>query len=115
MALIQCSECGKEVSDLAVQCPHCGVPVVGDMGKKVEAIKEASEAVSVMSQRNIAGFFFWAGVLGLIGSAFFGGKQTFVDNLNFFGSVALIGLAWYVYAEIRRNLLAKRLEKKSAD
>lgn len=24
MALIKCHECGKEVSDSAVQCPHCG-------------------------------------------------------------------------------------------
>lgn len=24
MALIQCPECGKEISDKAVACPHCG-------------------------------------------------------------------------------------------
>ncbi len=24
MALIKCSECGKEISDKAKQCPHCG-------------------------------------------------------------------------------------------
>ena len=24
MALIKCSECGKEMSDHAKQCPHCG-------------------------------------------------------------------------------------------
>lgn len=27
MALIQCSECGARVSDLAKSCPHCGAPV----------------------------------------------------------------------------------------
>ena len=27
MALIKCSECGKEISDKAVACPHCGCPV----------------------------------------------------------------------------------------
>lgn len=27
MAIIKCSECGKEVSDKAPQCPHCGCPV----------------------------------------------------------------------------------------
>jgi len=26
MALIKCPECGKEISDLATQCPHCGCP-----------------------------------------------------------------------------------------
>ena len=24
MALIKCSECGKEMSDKATTCPHCG-------------------------------------------------------------------------------------------
>lgn len=27
MALIQCSECGKEISDQIAACPHCGYPV----------------------------------------------------------------------------------------
>ena len=27
MALIQCKECGKEISDQAQACPHCGAPV----------------------------------------------------------------------------------------
>lgn len=27
MALISCSECGKEISDKAVACPHCGNPM----------------------------------------------------------------------------------------
>lgn len=27
MALISCSECGKQISDRAKQCPNCGVPL----------------------------------------------------------------------------------------
>jgi uncharacterized membrane protein YvbJ len=27
MALIKCSECGKEISDKAKECPHCGNPI----------------------------------------------------------------------------------------
>lgn len=27
MALIQCPECGKEISDQAESCPHCGNPL----------------------------------------------------------------------------------------
>ena len=26
MALINCPECGKEISDKAISCPNCGVP-----------------------------------------------------------------------------------------
>lgn len=29
MALVHCSECGKEVSDRASACPHCGNPTSG--------------------------------------------------------------------------------------
>ena len=29
MALIKCSECGKEVSDKATACPNCGAPPSG--------------------------------------------------------------------------------------
>ena len=31
MALILCKECGKEISDAAKNCPHCGAPVVRDV------------------------------------------------------------------------------------
>ena len=27
MALIKCPECGREISDKATTCPHCGAPV----------------------------------------------------------------------------------------
>lgn len=33
MALILCEECGKEISDKATSCPHCGCPVVGKIEK----------------------------------------------------------------------------------
>lgn len=28
MALIKCSECGREISDKAASCPHCGNPIL---------------------------------------------------------------------------------------
>jgi predicted amidophosphoribosyltransferase len=27
MALINCPECNKEISDMAESCPHCGFPI----------------------------------------------------------------------------------------
>ncbi len=27
MALIKCEDCGKDVSDKAIQCPNCGAPI----------------------------------------------------------------------------------------
>lgn len=32
MALISCHECGKEISDSAEKCPHCGAPPKKKMG-----------------------------------------------------------------------------------
>ncbi len=37
MALIKCKECGKEISDQAISCPHCGCPL------KTEKIKYKTE------------------------------------------------------------------------
>lgn len=31
MALINCKECGQQISDAAKICPHCGAPVVKDV------------------------------------------------------------------------------------
>jgi len=34
MALIKCSECGKEISDKAKQCPNCGIDFVKEKNKE---------------------------------------------------------------------------------
>lgn len=36
MALINCPECGKEISDKAASCPHCGNPINQPTPKKEE-------------------------------------------------------------------------------
>lgn len=43
MALIKCSECGKEISSNARSCPHCGNPTKNrkfDVDKEVSALKK---------------------------------------------------------------------------
>jgi len=45
VALIKCSECGKEISDKASACPHCGYPM-GEI-KVTEVERPAQEAPSV--------------------------------------------------------------------
>ena len=42
MALIQCPECGKEVSDKAGKCPHCGYPL--EELEKKEPVKEKKKS-----------------------------------------------------------------------
>ena len=47
MALIPCPECEKEVSDMAVACPHCGFPVAAAIRHAVSELTEDTSAKSV--------------------------------------------------------------------
>jgi uncharacterized membrane protein YvbJ len=42
MALVKCTECGKEVSTDAVTCPHCGYPM-RHMSKGIPAPRQRDE------------------------------------------------------------------------
>lgn len=54
MALVSCSECGKEISDKATSCPHCGAPKTGNA---------ATQASSVQPQAKKGGLWKW--VIGI--------------------------------------------------
>lgn len=84
MALINCKECGKPVSDSATVCPHCGAPVIRDVfcpkcGTKVpENVKfcpNCGEPVRPLNQqtdkkdKTLAGIF--AILLGTLGIQYF--------------------------------------------
>jgi hypothetical protein len=44
MALIQCSECGRGVSSLAVACPACGNPIAAaETGAAVQAVERTAK------------------------------------------------------------------------
>lgn len=63
MALIKCTECGKEISDSAVSCPHCGC--------RTSRGQTAMQAKGLMSQYVVAFVFLLLGVILLwSGSAF---------------------------------------------
>lgn len=44
MALINCSECGREISDKALSCPHCGAPT-STIPKNIEYCKHCGEPI----------------------------------------------------------------------
>ena len=47
MALIKCIECGKEVSDKAEVCVHCGYPLKKEKTKdSLKEMKEYLESIS---------------------------------------------------------------------
>ncbi|MGE5296326.1 MAG: zinc ribbon domain-containing protein [Solirubrobacterales bacterium] len=40
MAIVNCPECGREISDQAVMCPHCGYPMRGLSGYEYRSERE---------------------------------------------------------------------------
>ena len=44
MALIKCTECGKEISNKAITCPNCGAKVIVSQTKKDETEKMDSDS-----------------------------------------------------------------------
>lgn len=49
MALIKCKECGKEISDKAEYCVHCGCPI--EMSKEVKEKKEESKEKTTSKEK----------------------------------------------------------------
>lgn len=47
MALISCSKCGKQISDKAVKCPHCGVDLIEPFGEYDDNFFELVEKQSL--------------------------------------------------------------------
>jgi hypothetical protein len=39
MAIVACKDCARKVSDKAVCCPHCGVPIVGEAPRQPRRVK----------------------------------------------------------------------------
>ena len=48
MALINCHECKKEISDSASSCPGCGAPINSSQPKKGQVIPYTDQEVAVM-------------------------------------------------------------------
>lgn len=103
MALIKCSECGKDVSEIAATCPHCGAPVVSDI--KTHAEKAASN-------NYIASLMFFGGGAWLAFDAFVHGKEAFARDFKWAGGAMALGAIYYILAEFARNIDARRLKKK---
>lgn len=80
MALINCPECGKEISEQASNCPHCGYAIKPDSpinvnvnsGCSVKCPKCGSSNLQAISDTHGKGVSFWklcfCGLLGLCGA-----------------------------------------------
>ncbi len=59
MALISCEECGKEMSDMAVSCPHCGFArmAVIQQGQRAEQGQRQAQGCIFLIIVGILAFF----------------------------------------------------------
>ena len=51
MSMIKCTECGKEISDKATACPHCGCPMTEILSATKENKKEEKEKARGRKER----------------------------------------------------------------
>jgi len=90
MALINCPECGNQISDKAVSCPHCGTPIAAiqsDISKPV-VIKPKYK-----TQRLFAVALTLISLVVLMAT-----KGSIVWGLLFFA-----GLAWFIVLRILKD------------
>lgn len=61
MALIKCAECGKEISDSAENCPHCGCKT--NQGKTVTKAKSLLVSFVITAAVAVIGVFLFSSAL----------------------------------------------------
>lgn len=110
MAMVECKECGKSVSDRAAVCPHCGVglPAFSDAekGQLAADLKRASYG-------RAGGWAFFIGIAWVCFPMLAGAERTAIESA--WGPAKYLifgGLLAYVIAEIERNLGLRRRSKK---
>ena len=116
MALIKCPECGKEISDKANNCIHCGVPIKVDKKVKVKIprfctgmLNQKACEVEVYIEKNMI----WKGYSGSV--AIFEIKQ--VCNLSFLIKEAYTGHPFPFFKDFTINGIlypGKKYEIKNA-
>jgi len=102
MALINCGECSREVSDKATNCPHCGAPVASAQesraaGAPLTTVQETSKKLKL--QIVVASLMFWVGVIWVgvqIGSPPTAGEQSSIGII-----LLAVGLTWYIVTRFR--------------
>lgn len=69
MALIKCPECGKEISDKAINCPNCGFPI-----NQVE-VETEQDRIIVRGKNRGKNFLIFGGILFLVSMVFYIGTS----------------------------------------
>lgn len=85
MAIICCPECGKEISDKATSCPHCGLPLSQNnqlVQEGSQLIKESPDAINQFQSPIVE---------DCIGCPKCGSTELHAEKQGFSGKKALVG------------------------
>ncbi len=94
MALVKCSECGKEVSDKAAACPGCGAPIAAT--SPAVSLNPASHAHVTRTGAGWEGLGFILIVVGmLVGTA----ANPPVSTLG--GIAAFVGIVVFIIGRFK--------------
>lgn len=63
MALINCSECGKEISDKAITCPNCGYPINVESDKLLNELKKQAIENKKEKEKTKFTVFLWCAII----------------------------------------------------
>lgn len=107
MALIKCSECGRQVSDKAESCPQCGAPIASALeteatGAKLRTIQQTSKRLR--THILISAVLFWGGLVWMV-VVMRSASSSGVPPSPLVTMVAILmmftGLVWYAVTKLR--------------
>lgn len=99
MALIECPDCQKKVSDRAPACPNCGAPIAtANAGTSVQTVEQTAKRFKLHSL--LASSIFAIGMFMMIVSS---QSSTRTDDTwpALWLTTMLIGMSWYIINRIR--------------
>lgn len=108
MAIINCPQCSKKISDKQKVCPHCELDMYELSDEKLQSlskIKSYKDNQSMMTHQAIAMLLFLGGVLALYNS-----EDTQTPQHTAAQACMVIGFLWYIINRFRM-ILAKRKKK----
>lgn len=87
MALIECRECGKQISDQAMSCPNCGAPIA----RELQGAYTMRPQAAALPVRNV-GFLLGLGIF-LVPIIF----VWFLLRQGYSTTARVIGFAWFAF------------------
>ncbi len=107
MAVINCPNCKKKISDKAKSCSHCQVDLVNIDLEQIASMKKVhkiNKSQSLMNHSFIAMLLFCGGFLFLFWHDAEQGTWQYISSI----SCAVIGFIWYIATRVRLLLLKYR-------